>query len=67
MKEILAQAPLPPIKQFVLFGDSITQGCFNQERGFALGAQLAHDYARKLDVVNRGMKYIISRRSLEIF
>jgi hypothetical protein len=31
-----------PYKQFVLFGDSITQGSFDQSRGFALGAQLSH-------------------------
>lgn len=34
-----------PYKQFVLFGDSITQGAFDQSRGFALGAQLAHGSA----------------------
>lgn len=37
-----AHSVQPPMKQFVLFGDSITQGSFNQERGFAVGAQLSH-------------------------
>lgn len=34
--------PQLPYKQFLLFGDSITQGAFDQTKGFALGAQLAH-------------------------
>lgn len=34
--------PQIPYKQFLLFGDSITQGAFDQTKGFALGAQLAH-------------------------
>ncbi len=42
------------LDQFVIFGDSITEGCFSQERGFACGAALADDYKRRLDVINRG-------------
>lgn len=42
------------VGKFVLFGDSITQMSFDQTFGFAAGAALANDYARKLDVVNRG-------------
>ncbi|KAK2460607.1 hypothetical protein APHAL10511_007077 [Amanita phalloides] len=39
---------------FVIFGDSITQGSFEPEhRGF--GQRLAHVYARRLDVLNRGL------------
>ncbi|KAG0226316.1 hypothetical protein BGW42_003775 [Actinomortierella wolfii] len=39
--------------EFMLFGDSITQYSFNVDlRGF--GAQLAHKYLRRLDVINRG-------------
>jgi hypothetical protein len=37
--------------QFVLFGDSITQHSFSQETGFAFGAELSDQYARKLDVI----------------
>ncbi|PFH52434.1 hypothetical protein AMATHDRAFT_74226 [Amanita thiersii Skay4041] len=38
----------------VLFGDSITQGSF--EPGFTgFGQRLAHIYARRLDVLNRGL------------
>ncbi|KFY19328.1 hypothetical protein V491_04493 [Pseudogymnoascus sp. VKM F-3775] len=55
-KEILATAPTLPYKQFLLFGDSITQGAFDQSKGFALGAQLAHDYMRRLDVIGRGFR-----------
>lgn len=40
--------------KIVLFGDSITQGSFSQERGFAAGAELTSDYQRRLDVVCRG-------------
>lgn len=40
--------------QIILFGDSITQGSF--EPGLdGFGQRLAHAYARKLDVINRGM------------
>lgn len=31
-----------PYGQFILYGDSITEGAFDQSRGFACGAQLAH-------------------------
>ena len=41
--------------QFILFGDSITQQSFSQDRGFGFGAALADIYARKLDVINRGL------------
>jgi len=41
--------------QFILFGDSLTQQCFSQVHGFAFGAALADVYARKLDIVNRGL------------
>ncbi|KAH9826972.1 Isoamyl acetate-hydrolyzing esterase 1 [Teratosphaeria destructans] len=43
------------LNQFVLFGDSITQAAFGQSHGFAFGAQLADVYARKLDIINRGL------------
>ena len=37
--------------QFVLFGDSITQHSFSQQNGFAFGAELSDQYARRLDVI----------------
>ncbi|KAJ3267528.1 isoamyl acetate-hydrolyzing esterase [Borealophlyctis nickersoniae] len=47
-------APEPlQLNQILLFGDSITQRCFNpDERGW--GAYLSNAYARKVDVMNRG-------------
>lgn len=64
-----------PYEQFFLFGDSITQESFKQERGFGFSAELqggpsrlaldqrmsltlAVDYIRRLDVVNRGFRYV---------
>ncbi|KAJ7582837.1 hypothetical protein C8J56DRAFT_894617 [Mycena floridula] len=42
-----------PVQDVImLFGDSITQGCW-EEGGF--GQRLSHVYARKLDVLNRGL------------
>ncbi|KAM0716268.1 hypothetical protein Q7P37_007713 [Cladosporium fusiforme] len=41
--------------QFLLFGDSITQHSFSQQKGFAFGAELSDQYARRLDVINRGL------------
>ncbi|KFY29012.1 hypothetical protein V493_02608 [Pseudogymnoascus sp. VKM F-4281 (FW-2241)] len=72
VKDVLATASILPYKQFVLFGDSITQGAFDQSRGFALGAQLAHadvdplDYTRRLDVVNRGLNGYQTEQGLAI-
>ncbi|KAL2832327.1 SGNH hydrolase-type esterase domain-containing protein [Aspergillus pseudoustus] len=40
--------------KIVLFGDSITQGAYEPECGFAFGAAMQHAYARKMDVVQRG-------------
>lgn len=41
--------------QFILFGDSIIQQSFSPHTAFPFGAALADLYARKLDVVNRGL------------
>ena len=41
-----------PRPRLVLFGDSITQWSFS-DAGW--GAKLAHWYARKADVINRGL------------
>ena len=40
-----------------LTGDSITQGAWDQSRGFAMGAELASAYSRRFDVINRGFSY----------
>ncbi|KAK0264026.1 hypothetical protein LTR91_022792 [Friedmanniomyces endolithicus] len=40
---------------FILYGDSIIQQFFSPYNTFAFGAALADVYARKLDVVNRGL------------
>ncbi|KAF2744145.1 GDSL Lipase/Acylhydrolase family protein [Sporormia fimetaria CBS 119925] len=69
VEDILATFPAStkPFKQFVLFGDSITQGCFDQSRGgFALGAQLVSDYSRRVDVVNRGLNGYQTEQGLAI-
>lgn len=52
--------------QFILFGDSITQRSFNQERGFAFGAALTDDYVRRLDIINRGFSGYNTRQALQI-
>ncbi|KAK4623574.1 Isoamyl acetate-hydrolyzing esterase 1 [Fulvia fulva] len=52
--------------QFVLFGDSITQHSFSQERGFAFGAELCNSYVRRLDVVNRGFSGYNTRQALQV-
>ncbi|KFY10645.1 hypothetical protein V491_07555 [Pseudogymnoascus sp. VKM F-3775] len=66
VKDVLATSSILPYKQFVLFGDSITQGAFDQSRGFALGAQLAHDYIRRLDIVNRGLNGYQTEQGLAV-
>ncbi|CAK1365053.1 Isoamyl acetate-hydrolyzing esterase 1 [Cercospora beticola] len=53
-------------EQFLLFGDSITQQSFSQERGFAFGAALANEYVRRLDVINRGFSGYNTRQALEV-
>lgn len=40
--------------KLVLFGDSITELCFNEGFEFTLGGALQDDYVRKLDILNRG-------------
>jgi isoamyl acetate esterase len=52
------------LDQFVLFGDSITEHSFSQERGFAFRAALSDTYARKLDVINRGLAGYNTRQAI---
>ncbi|KIL68579.1 hypothetical protein M378DRAFT_158397 [Amanita muscaria Koide BX008] len=50
---------------FMLFGDSITQGSF--EPGYiGFGQRLAHVYARKLDILNRGLSGYSTDWGLEV-
>ncbi|KAH7063823.1 SGNH hydrolase-type esterase domain-containing protein [Paraphoma chrysanthemicola] len=53
-------------EQFFLFGDSITQDSFNQERGFGFSAALQAAYIRRLDVVNRGQSGYNTRQALQV-
>ena len=46
-------------RKLILFGDSLTEGSFSVG---GWGARLAHQYLRRLDIVNRGM--MKSRKSL---
>ena len=48
------------IPKFILFGDSITQGSFDPEKS-GFGCFLAHRYARRADVVNRGFSGYTTR------
>lgn len=41
--------------QFILFGDSITRQAFSPGLSFSFGAALSDAYARRLDVINRGL------------
>ncbi|GAB7327843.1 hypothetical protein MBLNU13_g11634t2 [Cladosporium sp. NU13] len=52
--------------QFVLFGDSITQHSFSQQNGFAFGAELSDQYARRLDVINRGLSGYNTAQALKV-
>lgn len=53
--------------QFILFGDSITQQCFDQEdnRGF-FGPALANHYVRRLDIINRGLSGYNTTQALKV-
>jgi len=53
-------------EQFFLFGDSITQDSFSQQRGFGFSAALQADYIRRLDVVNRGFSGYNTRQALSV-
>ncbi|KAF2277910.1 SGNH hydrolase [Westerdykella ornata] len=52
--------------KFFLFGDSLTQDSFNQERGFGWSAALQHAYIRRLDVVNRGFSGYNTQQALKV-
>ncbi|KAH8795418.1 GDSL Lipase/Acylhydrolase family protein-like protein [Hyaloscypha finlandica] len=54
------------LDQFVIFGDSITQGAWDQSRGFAMGAELASAYSRRFDVMNRGFSGYNTDHALKV-
>ncbi|KAG8954693.1 hypothetical protein FRC04_011126 [Tulasnella sp. 424] len=56
--------PTKEVDAILLFGDSITQGAW-EEGGFA--QRLAYVYARKLDVINRGLSGYNSEWALPVF
>ncbi|KAG9046758.1 hypothetical protein FS837_003688 [Tulasnella sp. UAMH 9824] len=56
--------PTKIVDQILLVGDSITQGAW-EEGGFA--QRLAHVYARKLDVINRGLSGYNSEWAMPVF
>ncbi|KAI7226844.1 hypothetical protein KC330_g8663 [Hortaea werneckii] len=53
--------------QIILFGDNLTEQCFNQYQQpttFAWGAALSALYARRLDIINRGLSGYNSTQAL---
>jgi hypothetical protein len=56
----------PAMDQFVLFGDSITQHSFSQQNGFAFGAELSDQYARRLDVIKYSLTYMFCGEGKEL-
>ncbi|KAF2086451.1 SGNH hydrolase [Saccharata proteae CBS 121410] len=52
--------------QFLLFGDSITQASSPQDE-FGFAAPLQQAYARKLDVINRGLNGYNTIKALRVF
>ncbi|EAS35447.3 GDSL Lipase/Acylhydrolase [Coccidioides immitis RS] len=62
-----AAAPCPmsiTFDQFIIFGDSITQGASSQEKGFTFQPALQDVYIRRLDVINRGFSGYTSPQGL---
>ncbi|KAH8594464.1 GDSL Lipase/Acylhydrolase family protein-like protein [Bisporella sp. PMI_857] len=57
---------MAPLDQFVLFGDSITEGFSKQASGFVVGAELQSAYIRRLDVINRGYSGYNTDNALEV-
>ncbi|KDR81821.1 hypothetical protein GALMADRAFT_240048 [Galerina marginata CBS 339.88] len=51
---------------FMLFGDSITQGGWEPDRN-GFGQRLSHVYARKLDVLNRGLSGYNTEWGIPVF
>ncbi|KAF8466594.1 SGNH hydrolase-type esterase domain-containing protein [Kalaharituber pfeilii] len=60
------QSDFVDLDKIFLFGDSITQGAYDQSGGFGFAAALQHDYARKLDIVGRGFSGYNTSNALKI-
>ncbi|KIO17862.1 hypothetical protein M407DRAFT_84542, partial [Tulasnella calospora MUT 4182] len=58
--------PTKIVDQILLFGDSITQGAW-EEGGFAQRLACQYVYARKLDVINRGLSGYNSEWAMPVF
>jgi len=56
---------MAPLDQFVLFGDSLTQGSNDQSMGFAMASELQAVYMRRLDIINRGYSGYNTDHALE--
>ena len=52
--------------QFLLLGDSLTERSFSPHLTFSLGAALTHAYARKLDLLNRGLSGYNTTQALRV-
>jgi lysophospholipase L1-like esterase len=50
----MSEAAKVTLDKILLFGDSITEGSYDQALGFNISPALQHEYARKLEVVARG-------------
>lgn len=57
---------MAPLEQFILFGDSITQGSNDQSSGFALASELQAVYIRRLDIINRGYSGYNTDHALDV-
>lgn len=55
--ELLAAptSPLKPYKKIVLFGDSQFERSFNPDLDFSFSSAISHFYARRADLLNRGI------------
>ncbi|KAI5308729.1 hypothetical protein KEM55_005002 [Ascosphaera atra] len=51
-------------EQFILFGDSITEWCADQKKGFVLHDALQNDYSKRYDVLIRGFSGYNSEQGL---
>ncbi|KAG5304213.1 GDSL Lipase/Acylhydrolase [Histoplasma capsulatum G186AR] len=65
--EASSSPPYVEYEQFIIFGDSITQGSCDQGRGFAFSPALQSDYIRRFDIINRGFSGYTSQQALAIF
>ncbi|OJJ50564.1 hypothetical protein ASPZODRAFT_126449 [Penicilliopsis zonata CBS 506.65] len=67
MSSVTEEGLYQPYDQFILFGDSITEGSSSQELGFAFHAALQDAYRRRLDVINRGFSGYSTAHAIKVF